>query len=371
MRNKDVNTTRTNRPRVLVYGYLYVNLGDDLLLRILAERYPSVDFYLFTSIDYARIVGRPNLHIIRRNRLNRIFSSHLPYQFLCHKFDAVVYIGGSIFIEKGSSGECTTTRILRRIHRAFPRLPIHIVGCNYGTEQTLRFRQEVKSVFEFVESVCVRDRYSYDIFASSPRISYAPDVVFNLSEGGWQESEQRRGTALSVIDLTTRPLLAQYADCYEDMMTKIVVCCAEKGGNVKLLSFCRAEGDMEACERIVNKLPQSVRSKVEIVAYEGDIDGFLAHIRSAGVLYATRFHATILGAIFGVPTLPIVYSDKTRYVLDDIEWSGDTIDVRQPREDYITLRPYSLDKQRVDELRKMSSNQFAALDKFFARWSQE
>ena len=35
---------KANRKRVLIYGYLKLNLGDDLFFRILAERYPSVDF---------------------------------------------------------------------------------------------------------------------------------------------------------------------------------------------------------------------------------------------------------------------------------------------------------------------------------------
>ena len=41
--------------RVLVHGYTMSNLGDDLFLRVLAERYPQVVFYLPTlNIDYKK-----------------------------------------------------------------------------------------------------------------------------------------------------------------------------------------------------------------------------------------------------------------------------------------------------------------------------
>ena len=363
MKNSDVNTTRTHRPQVLVYGYLCINLGDDLLFRILVERYPEVDFYIFTGVDYEPILGRENLHLIRRNRINRIFAHHLPYQLWLRKFDAMVYIGGSIFMERGQSGMCSTTRNLQKIHKAFPCLPIHIIGCNYGPEQTPAFRREVESVFEFVESVCVRDRYSYNLFApTNSRISYAPDVVFNLCPPS-EKVGVEQAVVFSVIDLATRPSLAHHTAHYEDMMAQLIENHLQRGERVKLLSFCTAEGDVVACERIVERLKEQSRALVEVVAYEGDIDHALATLRSASVLYATRFHATILGALFGVPTVPIVYSDKTQHVLDDMGWSGNTLDLRQPRHDFATLCPHTLDGDTLDTLRTEARNQFTSLDK--------
>ena len=148
---------KANRKRVLVYGYLNLNLGDDLFFRTLAERYPSVDFYVFSDVDYDAVVRRENFHTIRRNRINRIFASHLPYQFALYGFDAIVYIGGSIFIERGESGSCTTLRNLGKLHAKFPKLPIHIIGSNYGPERTAAFRREVERVFES-EAVLIANR---------------------------------------------------------------------------------------------------------------------------------------------------------------------------------------------------------------------
>ena len=83
------------------------------------------------------------------------------------------------------------------------------------------------------------------------------------------------------------------------------------------------------------------------------------------MLYATRFHATILGALFGIPTIPIIYSDKTQHVLDDIGWLGDTLDLRNPCTDIEELQPHRLDEGTLARLRTEAAGQFASLDKMF------
>lgn len=365
MRRNDVNTP-ANRARVLVYAYLNLNLGDDLFVRMLADRYPSVDFYVFSSQNYERIINRKNLFVIRRNRINRIFSSHLPYQYRFRRFDAMVYIGGSIFMERGESGECTTTRILDKFHKSFPNVPIHIIGSNYGPEQTPAFRSKVEQVFGFVESVCLRDNYSYKIFAPNPKVTCASDVVFGLLPQG-EVKPQQGSVGLSVIDLDIRPSIAQFRDSYERKMAHLVEYHCRQGHSVSLLSFCKAEGDERACQRIVAQLPAGCASQVRIVGYDGSIDPFVNHIRSLETLYATRFHATILGVLFGVATLPIIYSDKTQYALADMAFDGDTFDLRKESRNIEELQPATLDSEVLKKLKKSSQNQFVALDKTLAR----
>lgn len=361
MRNRGVNTT-TKRRKVLVCGYLNVNLGDDLFFRVLADRYPSVDFYLFSDVDYTRIVSRPNLHTIRRNRINHIFASHLPYQYYFYRFDAIVYIGGSIFMERGESGKCTTTRNLRWFNYHFPATPIHIIGSNYGPEHTPEFRREVESVLDFVESVCFRESYSYEIFRHKPNVSKAADVVFGMEQPcGVERDEDSVG--FSVIDLTIREELMPYIERYELAMSDLITRHREQDAKVKLFSFCRAEGDVRAMERIVARLSEEVASGVEIVSYEGDVDCFLRQLGSVGLLYATRFHATILGFLLGIPTVPVIYSDKTLNVLNDMGWIAPTIDIRNGCEGYENIEAHTLCEECLSALKEQSINQFASLDK--------
>lgn len=185
---------KSRRQRILIYGYNRINLGDDLFFKILVERYPAVDFYMLTEVDYRKVIHSPNFHLIRRNRINKIFASHIPYQFYFKRFDAVICIGGSVFMEVGESGMCSFVRFLIKYKRSFPGIPIHIIGSNYGPERTSAFRESVKGVFSFVDSVSLRDRFSYNVFKENNRVAYAPDVIFQL--GASSEQKERSGRIL-------------------------------------------------------------------------------------------------------------------------------------------------------------------------------
>jgi colanic acid/amylovoran biosynthesis protein len=353
---------KANRKRVLVYGYLNLNLGDDLFFRTLAERYPSVDFYVFSGIDYSKVVRRPNFHTIHRNRINRIFASHLPYQFSFYGFDAIVYIGGSIFIERGESGTCTTLRNLNKLHRKFPKLPIHIIGSNYGPERTAAFRREVERVFEFVESVTMRDSYSQGLFEGNPKVKCAADVVFGMDTSALPAPDRSGDVGVSVIDLSFRENLREHTEWYEAATASLIESSVQNGKCIKLFAFCRGEGDTTACERICARLKSDIASRVEIVTYDGNIDNFLTSLRSVESLYAARFHATILGALFGIPTVPVIYSDKTQYILNDIGWKGATIDIRRADAQPQNPAPYTLDDDTLQGLRLSAQKQFYSLD---------
>lgn len=353
---------KANRTRVLVYGYLNLNLGDDLFFRTLAERYPSVDFYVFSGVDYDAVVRRENFHTIRRNRVNRIFAKYLPYQFSFYGFDAIVYIGGSIFIERGESGSCTTLRNLDKLHAKFPKLPIHIIGSNYGPERTAAFRREVERVFDFVESVTMRDSYSQGLFEGNPKVRCAADVVFGMDTSKLPAPECSGDVGVSVIDLSFRENLRQHTEWYEAATASLIEREVQKGKYLKLFAFCRGEGDTEACERICARLKSDTASKVKIVTYDGDIDGYLSALRGMDRLYAARFHATILGALFGIPTVPVIYSDKTQYILNDMGWKGATLDIRRADAQPQNPAPYTLDADTLQRLKLSAQKQFSALD---------
>ena len=38
--------------KIFIYAYMAKNLGDDLMVRILCERYPNTKFYLFADAFY-------------------------------------------------------------------------------------------------------------------------------------------------------------------------------------------------------------------------------------------------------------------------------------------------------------------------------
>lgn len=88
---------------------------------------------------------------------------------------------------------------------------------------------------------------------------------------------------------------------------------------IRLFSFCQPEGDVKAIEDLKSILPDMIKDKIEVVAYDGDYRTFLEKFSEVELLLATRFHAMILGFVYGIKTVPIIYSDKMTHVLNDID----------------------------------------------------
>lgn len=357
--------TKASRKRVLIYGYTRVNFGDDLFFKILVERYPDIDFYMLAEVDYSQIIRCENFHSMRRNRINKIFASHIPYQFYLHNFDAVICIGGSIFMELGASGRNRITRFLFKYKRAFPRVPIYIVGSNYGPEQTTAFRESVKELFTLVESVSLRDNTSYNLFKDNPRVVYAPDVIFQLALEPKGDAKSNI-VGFSLIDLPSRQSLSQYNEQYEKFVLHHIGNALAEGKSVRLFSFCSYEGDKRVCERIVAQLGEEEQKRVEIVAYEGEIEPFLTSLSEVDLLYASRFHAAILGISMQIPTIPVVYSDKTINVLTDLKYKGDIVDIRSLGDITRDLTTQVMERSVIEELIQASQNHFRSIDETIA-----
>src|SRR5690606_5263922 len=70
-----------------------------------------------------------------------------------------------------------------------------------------------------------------------------------------------------------------------------------KGYSIYLFSFCQDEGDEVIIERIFSRLNRTVN--VEKVFYNGNIDSFLNLFSKMSEMFCGRFHAMILGMLYG------------------------------------------------------------------------
>ena len=350
--------------RILIHGYDNINLGDDLFFRILSTRYPDVDFMMISDNDYEKIVDTPNIRCVKNNILNKICRklNIIPYQLLFESIDAVVVIGGSIFMEVESTGSCGAVTNIQRYKKWLPKTPIYIIGSNYGPARTSIFENSVENVFRIADSICLRDSYSFDIFKKNSKVRYASDVVFQLPR------QKRNGDiyntiGISLINLENRQDLKIYKNCYIKLIKDIIdkALCEKK--YIKLFSFCENEGDYVACSEILGLYDRGAQDNIDIVAYTGNIGSFLEEFSKIDKLYATRYHAVILGLLYQIPTLPLVYSDKILYALNDIGCNIPYIDIRkQVYEDINLLRAYVLENDILDTLVSSSNNQFKSLD---------
>ncbi|KIR02075.1 hypothetical protein P261_00889 [Lachnospiraceae bacterium TWA4] len=83
-------------------------------------------------------------------------------------------------------------------------------------------------------------------------------------------------------------------------------------------------------------------------------------------IIASRFHAMVLGIIANKPVFPLVYSDKTIHVLDDINYCGKYVDIRDGKLLTYEMSRWNLDHNvvmEVEQIQKKAEEHFKNLDR--------
>lgn len=366
---------------VLLKLYAKVNLGDDLFLKIICERYPQHNFYLLAGEEYVEVNKWPNLHLINRgfndNLINKVlrgigrkyapflFQKQLnkvyykQFNYFKRDYDAFVSIGGSIFMQNQTDIRLDNEIIFYElINKVFANKPRFFIGCNFGPYQTQIYLEKYRELFEKATDVCFRDHYSYNLFKDLLTVRLAPDVVFGLK--GNQEEIVKGTVGFSIV----KARKDIQAEAYYKKYAELIKAYCKQGYKPYLFSFCQSEGDEAAIQIVTSYINNDYA--VSKVCYNGDIDEFLSVYSSIESMYCGRFHAMILSMLYGQNVLPIIYSKKMTNVLNDVGYKGDIIEMESFQNIEIDnvvkrklLKGYNISRESL-----MAANQFKALDEF-------
>lgn len=354
--------------KVMIYAYTQFNLGDDLFIKILCERYPETTFILHAPGDYQHAFKElDNIRVFPSDTFivrgfNVIFKSlHITSfsrQLLAKSCDAVVHIGGSLFIQQEDWQKTLENTKAMRIKGK----PFFLLGANFGPFQDEHFYLEHKRIFKTYTDICFREAHSYDLFKDLANVRMADDIVFQLDKKAMPRQEQ--SIVLSIIKPSIRKHLADYDAIYYRKMKEIAIYFIEKGYHVTLMSFCAYEGDDEAVERIMSFIPVNYANQVTKHFYKLNIKETLDIIASSRFVVASRFHAMILGWVFKKAVFPIVYSAKMTHVMQDVGFNGAYTDFKQlgtlkAEQVFASMETNSID---ISKQIKHAATQFERLD---------
>ena len=357
--------------KIFLYAYDRQNLGDDLFVHAIAKRYPKAKLYMWTSRQNRKTYAcLPNVKVVDEHSWFVRFLLKLRPSLLSryrawleNRCDAVVYIGGSIFIEYDN-----WKQIFEWWDYEAKNRPFYVLGANFGPYHTPAYRDKAAEIFGNMKDICFRDRYSYELFSDVPTVRYAPDILLGYPMPHVEVQDKQ--VFVSVIDCAGRDGSHGLASCDEQYVSNMASLLREyrsDGYRVVLASFCKEEGDERGIEKILNAMECENDPSVTTLFYDGtNADALTEAIAQSGFVIATRFHATILALAAGRPVLPIIYSDKTANVLKDMEFNGVTYDLRK---DEIWDYPFvckSCADDKEQDMRTMinqSTRHFARLDK--------
>ena len=344
--------------KIYVKAYQALNLGDDLFVKILLERYPRHQFLIYgdkkkhkflkdcsnVTISHAFIW---RIYNFLTSRLNlRVVNSQCILASLCK---ATVEIGGSMYREP---------YIPYLKNDLFRIKPFFVIGVNFETSTSDAYKKAVRSYLSVKTDVCFRDSVSYDLL-SLENARYASDVIFNMEF----PEKTGNGIFISVISFgKEHSELSVYQEDYERIIIDLIRDALSRDEQVTLAAFCTYEGDDKEIENIMDMLSSSEREKIRTCIYDGDIEYMLECMLESKVIVGTRFHSIVLGLAMQKRVIPISYNEKTDNMLADIGLSR--YNNLLSKLFNVELKECMILKEEIQKIREKANRQFEALDEY-------
>ena len=346
--------------KIFIMAYLRNNLGDDMFVMELLNRYPNVEFYIeVVDLKYAKAFEKKHNVKVLINK-NETFEKIDIYQY-----DGYVYIGGSIFMEGGKvynldEGCLEFMKKCKTLNK-----PFYYISSNYGPYQTRKYFDLSKETFKECTDLCFRDQYSYNLFKDIPTVRYAPDVLFSYDIGKYEKEKDTIG--ISMIDLEIRENLRHKEEEYIQFLCNNINLYLKEGKDIYLFSFCNDEGDEKAIEKILNKFKNSdYKKRITVVKYNENIEEFLNIYKKMEYMVCQRFHSLILSYIYHQKFYVISYSKKICNIIKELNICDKYIKLEEiTAQKIIKLEDfYNVEEEKLKEIKKHSLEQFKELDKF-------
>lgn len=298
--------------KIFLMAYARKNLGDDLFLKMILDRYPNNHYYL--KIANREFVSELDKKYANLTIIDGPDTDEELYNMNEGEYDGYIYIGGSIFMEGGKVYNLSE-KFYRFVERCKEKnIPFCYVSSNYGPFQTQEYFDLSVKDFNTCSDICFRDKYSYNLFKDIKQVRYAPDFAFTYPINN--EEKIKDSVGISVINLSVRKDLACKHDEYIEILTNNIKQYIAQGKKVYLYSFCSHEGDENAINEIYEKLDNN--PMVNKVFFDGDVDTFLDTYSKMEYMVCARFHAMVLSIIAKQKIYVMSYSKKIDNVVEDL-----------------------------------------------------
>ena len=323
--------------RVYLFACIERNIGDDLFVKILCERYPATEFVITSKAKYGSLERIPDLvfsdavekwnwasSLCPNSKLKSIVAKVFQtyYTLRLPKYKIGVSIVGNAFKNINYTGWAQSRWIRERI-KLVDRF--YIMSTNFGPYIDEHWKKDFDNIFPTMYDVCFRDKYSFDLFSNLSNVRFAPDAVFTM---GKKHHENNKNVIISVIDCSfsaRNENLKKAAPIFEKKIAETIDVLYQKGFTVTLLNS-NTEQDKPACQRILKMVGSH---DVSVVDYDGKLDSIFDLYKNSSFVIGTRLHTIILGWLYSMPVVPIVYDIKVSNLLNACSYNQNLFDITQ------------------------------------------
>ena len=286
-------------------GYFDRNFGDDMMMKLVVRSLPEITFLVEDTAD-TPLLAEPNVAAKDRET--------------CCRFPRLVVTGSGFMI---NTQEALKTELIWCLKGHHPG--DYCLGCNIEPLDNPIKRFLISRKLNKFRLITCRDRASHRWLLQhtrKPEIHCLPDILFSIS-GEWLpriDHPDRLGICLMhrTGDKEDCPYYRAMAEAADEWIRKT-------GKGVILMAFDTGkEDDLFAC-RAVQALMQ-FSDRTEIVAHTDCTELPAAFARCEKVI-AARFHAIVLALRLGIPVYPLIFREKTRNMLKDIQYQFPACDL--------------------------------------------
>lgn len=357
----------------LIKGYFEKNLGDDLFVKILLDRYKNIQFDLYSKFNYNNVFNNANINLYNDmskeiiykkiiNLKNRLLKNKKRISLEdVRKYDNIITIGGSIFMENE-----VIDYDVYKCNKFNSNSNCFIIGSNFGPYKTDKYVDFHKNeIFNKVQDVCFREKYSFNLFKDLPNVRVAPDIVFGLDISNIKITDNNN-VIISVVNCSKDGMNLNQ-ELYNKKINELIEFFVNKKFEITMMSFSQKQGDEKIIEDIIKM--SKYKDKIKKYFYKGNIEEALNVIGDSKIVIGTRFHANILGMVMGKTVIPIAYSNKTINVLKDMNFKGKYFDLND-FENFDVSKISEADlkyKQDINYERENAWRHFEKLDQYLKK----
>jgi polysaccharide pyruvyl transferase WcaK-like protein len=282
---------------ILLDGYFDNNLGDDLMLDLASKSLQGHKIYM------------------NENAVSDI--EHLPFSQDCD-IDVKLTVTGSGFLVRNNKAVLYRIRDVLADNRKCKKA---VLSCNISRFPNRFAEKVILKQLSLLDFITVRDMYSYDYIKNklpNLKCEYYPDIVFAMPKSMIAERKNEGALGISAYNrfggnsMENDLEFARFADEF-----------VKKTG-CKVLLFAMdtgLENDLKTAKAIKGMMKYS--DYAEIIEHK-DI---LQNIKRCDKVIGIRFHSIVLALLADVSVIPIAYSEKTRNMLNDLNFDDTIFDL--------------------------------------------
>ena len=279
-------------------GYFDRNFGDDMMMKLVVRSLPEITFLVDETAD-TPLLSEPN--VVQKDRET------------CRRFPTLVVTGSGFMINTKAALKTELLWFLKGHHPGD-----YCLGCNLEPLDDPVKRFLISRKLNKFKLITCRDQASYRWLLQNtrkPEIHCLPDILFSLPE---EWLPRRDNPEMLGISLMHRQGDTEDCHYYRAMAEAADEWIRKTGKGVLLLAFDTGkEDDLFAC-RAVQGLMQ-FPERTEIAAHTDGTE-ILAAFARCEKLIGARFHSMVLALRMGIPLYPLIFREKARNLLKDVQY---------------------------------------------------